>query len=137
MVKINIKFIGVRSYTGDNGQQFVIGPEFCGGALSKGGNAIAAESDNVGGLIKSKFVIFNKYFIPPMIIRVIHPQFYPIRLSYIIGNVFMFQTVAGGAINDVAANADDGDAVQYSANAPITGYSIRYQQSPCTGATQS
>ena len=49
----------------------------------------------------------------------------------------MFQTVAGGAINDVAANADDGDAVQYSANAPITGYSIRYQQSPCTGATQS
>ena len=60
-----------------------------------------------------------------------------IRISYIIGNVFMFQTVAGGAINDVAANADDGDAVQYSANAPITGYSIRYQQSPCTGATQS
>ena len=66
--------IGVRSYTGDNGQQFVIGPEFCGGALSKGGNAIAAESDNVGGLIKSKFVIFNKYFIPPMIIHTYNPS---------------------------------------------------------------
>ena len=67
MVKINIKFIGVRSYTGDNGQQFVIGPEFCGGALSKGGNAIAAESDNVGGLIKSKFLISNKCLIPPIV----------------------------------------------------------------------
>ena len=135
MVKINIKFIGVRSYTGDNGQQFVIGPEFCGGALSKGGNAIAAESDNVGGLIKSKFLISNKYFIPPNTYNL--STIYPINICYIIGNVFMFQTVAGGAINDVAANADDGDAVQYSANAPITGYSIRYQQSPCTGATQS
>ena len=70
-------------------------------------------------------------------LHVINHDSTPIHISYIIGNVFMFQTVAGGAINDVAANADDGDAVQYSANAPITGYSIRYQQSPCTGATQS
>jgi len=89
---------------GANGGQFVVGPEFCGGALSKGGNAIAAESDDTGGLIQS--------------------------------NVFMLQTVAGGAVNDLAT-ADDGDAVQFSANAPITGYSIRYQQSPCTGATQA
>ena len=86
-----------------------------------------------------KFLISNKYVIPPLfrILHVINHDSTPIHISYIIGNVFMFQTVAGGAINDVAANADDGDAVQYSANAPITGYSIRYQQSPCTGATQS
>lgn len=48
----------------------------------------------------------------------------------------MIQTVAGGAINDVAI-ADDQDAVQFNANSPVSGYSIRYQQSPCTGPTQA
>lgn len=48
----------------------------------------------------------------------------------------MIQTVAGGAFNDITI-ADDDDAVQFSENAPITGYSIRYQQSSCTGPTQS
>ena len=48
----------------------------------------------------------------------------------------MVQTVAGGIIN-TAAIADDQDAVQYSANAPISGYSVRYQQTPCTGPTQA
>ena len=46
--------LGKRGYIGDNSDQFVIGPEFCGGALSKGGNKIAEESDNTGGLISSK-----------------------------------------------------------------------------------
>ena len=45
---------GKRGFVGDNSDQFVIGPEFCGGALSKGGNKIAIESDNTGGLISSK-----------------------------------------------------------------------------------
>ena len=27
---------GKRGYIGDNSDQFVVGPEFCGGALSKG-----------------------------------------------------------------------------------------------------
>ena len=34
----------------------VVGPEFCGGALSKGGNMEVIESDNVGGLIQSKIL---------------------------------------------------------------------------------
>ena len=46
--------LGKRGYLEDNSQQFVVGPEFCGGALSKGGNAEAAKSDSVGGLIQSK-----------------------------------------------------------------------------------
>ena len=37
----------------------------------------------------------------------------------------MVQTLAGGITMD-PATADDQDAVQYSENAPITGYSIRY-----------
>ena len=41
-----------------------------------------------------------------------------------LGNIFMVQTVAGGITLDTAI-ADDQDAVQYSENAPITGYSIR------------
>lgn len=65
------------------------------------------------------------------------PKYFDKTLLFISGNVFMLQTVAGGAINKVAANADDSDAVQYSANAAITGYSIRFQQSPCIGPTQS
>lgn len=89
---------------GDMSEQFVVGPEFCGGALSKGGNIVPANSDDTGGLIQS--------------------------------NIFMVQTVAGGITMD-SATADDQDAVQYSENAPITGYSIRYQQSSCTGPTQS
>ena len=52
------------------------------------------------------------------------------------GNIFLVQTVAGGITLD-PATADDQDAVQYSENAAVTGYSIRYQQSPCTGPTQS
>jgi len=96
--------LGKRGYLADNSDQFVIGPEFCGGALSKGGNKIAIESDNTGGLISS--------------------------------NVFMIQTIAGGITMD-PATADDQDAVQYSENAPITGYSIRYYQTPCSGPTQS
>ena len=35
-------------------EQFVVGPEFCGGALSKGGNIVPANSDDTGGLIQSK-----------------------------------------------------------------------------------
>ena len=46
------------------------------------------------------------------------------------------QTVAGGAYIGDLAIADDQDAVQFSANAPVTGYSIRYQQSACNGPTQ-
>ena len=38
----------------------------------------------------------------------------------------MIQTLAGGITMD-PATADDQDAVQYSENAPITGYSIRYK----------
>jgi len=86
----------------ENSEMHVVGPEFCGGALSKGANKIAANSDNVGGLIQS--------------------------------NVFLIQTVAGGDINALG-NANDG--VQFSENSPITGYSIRYVQSPCTGPTQA
>ena len=52
------------------------------------------------------------------------------------GNVFMIQTLAGGNINKITV-PDDQDAVQFSENAPITGYSIRYTQSPCTGPTQA
>ena len=37
----------------------------------------------------------------------------------------MVQTIAGGITLDPSI-ADDQDAVQYSENAPITGYSIRY-----------
>ena len=48
----------------------------------------------------------------------------------------MIQTLAGGAINDIGT-PDDQDAVQFNANSPVTGYSIRYQQTPCTGATQA
>ena len=46
---------GKRGYIGDNSEQFVVGPEFCGGALSKGGNKIAAESDSVGGIVSSAY----------------------------------------------------------------------------------
>jgi len=91
-------------YSGDTSEQFVVGPEFCGGALSKGGNVIADNSDSTGGLVSS--------------------------------NIFLVQAIAGGITLDTAI-ADDDDAVQYSANAPITGFSIRYYQSPCTGPTQS
>ena len=37
----------------------------------------------------------------------------------------MIQTIAGGITKDIGT-ADDQDAVQYSENAPITGFSIRY-----------
>ena len=60
-----------------------------------------------------------------------------LRCPIFSGNVFMIQTVAGGAINDVEAIDDDQDAVQFNPNSPVTGYSIRYQQSPCTGPTQA
>ena len=50
----------------------------------------------------------------------------------------MVQTVAGGAFNDPGANDDDQDAVQFSnSGAPVSGYSIKYIQSPCTGPSQS
>jgi len=95
---------GMRGYSGDTSEQFVVGPEFCGGALSKGGNVIADNSDSTGGLVSS--------------------------------NIFLVQAIAGGITLDTAITDDD-DAVQYSANAPITGFSIRYYQSPCSGPTQS
>lgn len=94
---------GMRGFGGDNSEQFVVGPEFCGGALSKGGNVVTANSDSTGGIVSS--------------------------------NIFMVQTLAGGITLD-SAIADDQDGVQYSENAPITGYSIRYQQSGCQGPTQ-
>jgi len=96
---------GKRGYIGDNSEQFVVGPEFCGGALSKGGNKIAAESDSVGGIVSS--------------------------------NIFLVQAIAGGITKEPSKAADDQDAVQYSENAPISGFSIRYFQSPCNGPTQS
>ena len=38
-----------------NSEMFVVGPEFCGGALSKGGNVIGTTmSDDVGGVVTSK-----------------------------------------------------------------------------------
>ena len=46
---------GKRGYLGDNSEQFVVGPEFCGGALSKGGNKVAANSDSVGGIVSSTY----------------------------------------------------------------------------------
>lgn len=45
--------------SGENSEIHSVGPEFCGGALSKGGNMIVIESDNVGGLIQSK--AFERY----------------------------------------------------------------------------
>ena len=46
---------GMRGYSGDTSEQFVVGPEFCGGALSKGGNVIADNSDSTGGLVSSPY----------------------------------------------------------------------------------
>ena len=45
----------------DNSEQFVVGPEFCGGALSKGGNVVAANSDDTGGLIQSKRICISLF----------------------------------------------------------------------------
>ena len=100
---------------------------------------IAAESDDTGGLIQSMFLTrMYRLFECVCIMEELYTNLnILIKLLFISGNVFMLQTVAGGAINKVAANADDSDAVQYSANAAITGYSIRFQQSPCIGPTQS
>ena len=40
-----------------NSEAFVVGPKFCGGALSKGGNVIGtAMSDDVGGIVTSKTI---------------------------------------------------------------------------------
>ena len=119
----------------------VVGPEFCGGALSKGGNMVAINADNVGGLIQSKILnmfilnvanIFSHELLNNYIIS-IH---YDLTCSLILGNVFMIQTLAGGGVNKIAV-ADDQDAVQWNANSPVSGYSIRYQQSPCMGPTQA
>ena len=53
----------------------------------------------------------------------------------------MVQTLAGGNINEDATNmlnADMQDNVQFANSMiPITGYSLRYYQSPCTGPNQS
>ena len=103
---------------------------------------IAAESDDTGGLIQSMFLTRIYRLFESVCMVLLIEELYTnlnilIKLLFISGNVFMLQTVAGGAINKVAANADDSDAVQYSANAAITGYSIRFQQSPCIGPTQS
>ena len=52
----------MRGYSGDTSEQFVVGPEFCGGALSKGGNVIADNSDSTGGLVSSTYY-YLFYFI--------------------------------------------------------------------------
>ena len=43
------------------------------------------------------------------------------------GNIFLVQAIAGGITKEPSKAADDQDAVQYSENAPISGFSIRYQ----------
>ena len=55
---LNFVIAGQRSgvLDGANGQQYVVGPEFCGGALSKGGNVTPANSDSVGGFVSSKII---------------------------------------------------------------------------------
>ena len=117
-------FKGMRGYSGDTSEQFVIGPEFCGGALSKGGNAIAANSDRTGGVVSSTYhYIFYFMFIDIYLQNLILKTY--LNFDYFSGNIFLVQAIAGGITLDTAI-ADDDDAVQYSANAPITGFSIRY-----------
>ena len=50
-----IKSTGKVNDAAGTDEKHVVGPEFCGGALSKGGNAIADKSDSTGGIVPSKF----------------------------------------------------------------------------------
>ena len=74
--------------SGENSEIHAVGPEFCGGALSKGGNMIAEESDNVGRLIQSKVLkIFKPKFV--MICKTINDK--NIFIEYVFTMPYIFR----------------------------------------------